>query len=189
MSENLQDMFFNFQRNNDSFIDLIFNGNEEMNNKTFLQKKRSSPFGFFNDSFEEDSYQYSNNNLSINNLESLDSDENVENPFNQSIKSNNNNNKPELNKFCSEEIKTKEASNNKTIEKQSLNNIKNDEQIIPEIKRNNRYDNDRVKIKLAASKSYIEKYNENVKDENLKITNFNFNKFKKILFMIYFWIN
>ena len=183
MNENQLDLFANFQRNdNESFIYLIDNGNEEINNKTFLQKKRSSSFGFLNESFEEDSYQYPNNNLfiNVNNIKSLVPEENGENPFNQIIKSNNNN-KPELNKFLSEEIKTKEASNNKSIEKNSLNNIINDEQIIPEIKRNNRDDNDRVKIKLVVSKSYVELFNKNVKDENLKIKNFDFNKFKKIL--------
>ena len=170
------------KENNESFIYLIDNGNEEINNKTFLQKKRSSSFGFLNESFEEDSYQYPNNNLfiNVNNIKSLVPEENGENPFNQIIKSNNNN-KPELNKFLSEEIKTKEASNNKSIEKNSLNNIINVEQIIPEIKRNNRDDNDRVKIKLVVSKSYVELFNKNVKDENLKIKNFDFNKFKKIL--------
>ena len=183
MNENQLDLFANFQINdNESFIYLIDNGNEEINNKTFLQKKRSSSFGFLNESFEEDSYQYPNNNLfiNVNNIKSLVPEENGENPFNQIIKSNNNN-KPELNKFLSEEIKTKEASNNKSIEKNSLNNIINDEQIIPEIKRNNRDDNDRVKIKLVVSKSYVELFNKNVKDENLKIKNFDFNKFKKIL--------
>ena len=183
MNENQLDLFANFQRNdNESFIYLIDNGNEEINNKTFLQKKRSSSFGFLNESFEEDSYQYPNNNLfiNVNNIKSLVPEENGENPFNQIIKSNNNN-KPELNKFLSEEIKTKEASNNKSIEKNSLNNIINVEQIIPEIKRNNRDDNDRVKIKLVVSKSYVELFNKNVKDENLKIKNFDFNKFKKIL--------
>ena len=183
MNENQLDLFANFQRNdNESFIYLIDNGNEEINNKTFLQKKRSSSFSFLNESFEEDSYQYPNNNLfiNVNNIKSLVPEENGENPFNQIIKSNNNN-KPELNKFLSEEIKTKEASNNKSIEKNSLNNIINDEQIIPEIKRNNRDDNDRVKIKLVVSKSYVELFNKNVKDENLKIKNFDFNKFKKIL--------
>ena len=184
MNENQLDLFANFQRNdNESFIYLIDNGNEEINNKTFLQKKRSSSFGFLNESFEEDSYQYPNNNLfiNVNNIKSLVPEENGENPFNQIIKSNNNNNKPEINKFLSEEIKTKEASNNKSIEKNSLNNIINVEQIIPEIKRNNRDDNDRVKIKLVVSKSYVELFNKNVKDENLKIKNFDFNKFKKIL--------
>ena len=186
MNENQLDLFANFQRNdNESFIYLIDNGNEEINNKTFLQKKRSSSFGFLNESFEEDSYQYPNNNLfiNVNNIKSLVPEENGENPFNHIIKSNNNNNKPELiiNKFLSEEIKTKEASNNKSIEKNSLNNIINVEQIIPEIKRNNRDDNDRVKIKLVVSKSYVELFNKNVKDENLKIKNFDFNKFKKIL--------
>ena len=184
MNENQLDLFANFQRNdNESFIYLIDNGNEEINNKTFLQKKRSSSFGFLNESFEEDSYQYPNNNLfiNVNNIKSLVPEENGENPFNQIIKSNNNNNKPEINKFLSEEIKTKEASNNKSIEKNSLNNIINDEQIIPEIKRNNRDDNDRVKIKLVVSKSYVELFNKNVNDENLKIKNFDFNKFKKIL--------
>ena len=183
MNENQLDLFANFQINdNESFIYLIDNGNEEINNKTFLQKKRSSSFGFLNESFEEDSYQYPNNNLfiNVNNIKSLVPEENGENPFNQIIKSNNNN-KPELNKFLSEEIKTKEGSNNKFIEKNSLNNIINDEQIIPEIKRNNRDDNDRVKIKLVVSKSYVELFNKNVKDENLKIKNFDFNKFKKIL--------
>ena len=183
MNENQLDLFANFQINdNESFIYLIDNGNEEINNKTFLQKKRSSSFGFLNESFEEDSYQYPNNNLfiNVNNIKSLVPEENGENPFNQIIKSNNNN-KPELNKFLSEEIKTKEASNNKSIEKNSLNNIINVEQIIPEIKRNNRDDNDRVKIKLVVSKSYVELFNKNVKDENLKIKNFDFNKFKKIL--------
>ena len=183
MNENQLDLFANFQRNdNESFIYLIDNGNEEINNKTFLQKKRSSSFGFLNESFEEDSYQYPNNNLfiNVNNIKSLVPEENGENPFNQIIKSNNNN-KPELNKFLSEEIKTKEASNNKSIEKNSLNNIINVEQIIPEIKRNNRDDNDRVKIKLVVSKSYVELFNKNVKDEKLKIKNFDFNKFKKIL--------
>ena len=183
MNENQLDLFANFQRNdNESFIYLTDNGNEEINNKTFLQKKRSSSFGFLNESFEEDSYQYPNNNLfiNVNNIKSLVPEENGENPFNQIIKSNNNN-KPELNKFLSEEIKTKEASNNKSIEKNCLNNIINDEQIIPEIKRNNRDDNDRVKIKLVVSKSYVELFNKNVKDENLKIKNFDFNKFKKIL--------
>ena len=183
MNENQLDLFANFQINdNESFIYLIDNGNEEINNKTFLQKKRSSSFGFLNESFEEDSYQYPNNNLfiNVNNIKSLVPEENGENPFNQIIKSNNNN-KPELNKFLSEEIKTKEASNNKSIEKNSLNNIINDEQIIHEIKRNNRDDNDRVKIKLVVSKSYVELFNKNVKDENLKIKNFDFNKFKKIL--------
>ena len=185
MNENQLDLFANFQRNdNESFIYLIDNGNEEINNKTFLQKKRSSSFGFLNESFEEDSYQYPNNNLfiNVNNIKSLVPEENGENPFNQIIKSNNNN-KLELiiNKFLSEEIKTKEASNNKSIEKNSLNNIINVEQIIPEIKRNNRDDNDRVKIKLVVSKSYVELFNKNVKDENLKIKNFDFNKFKKIL--------
>ena len=183
MNENQLDLFANFQRNdNESFIYLIDNGNEEINNKTFLQKKRSSSFGFLNESFEEDSYQYPNNNLfiNVNNIKSLVPEENGENPFNQIIKSNNNN-KPELNKFLSEEIKTKEASNNKSIEKNSLNNIINDEQIIHEIKRNNRDDNDRVKIKLVVSKSYVELFNKNVKDEKLKIKNFDFNKFKKIL--------
>lgn len=182
MSEKHVDLFCNFNKNNndyDSFKDLIDFGNEEKNNKTFLQKKRSSSFGFFNNSFEEDSYQYPNNDLSINNLISLDPDENGENPFNQSVISNYNN-KQELNKFHSEEIKTKEASNNKTVEKQSLNNLINDEQIIPEIKRNKRDDNDKVKIKLAVSKSYVEDYNEKIKNENLKIKNFNFNNFKKI---------
>ena len=167
MNENQLDLFANFQINdNESFIYLIDNGNEEINNKTFLQKKRSSSFGFLNESFEEDSYQYPNNNLfiNVNNIKSLVPEENGENPFNQIIKSNNNN-KPELNKFLSEEIKTKEASNNKSIEKNSLNNIINDEQIIPEIKRNNRDDNDRVKIKLVVSKSYVELFNKNVKDE------------------------
>ena len=183
MNENQLDLFANFQRNdNESFIYLTDNGNEEINNKTFLQKKRSSSFGFLNESFEEDSYQYPNNNLfiNVNNIKSLVPEENGENPFNQIIKSNNNN-KPELNKFLSEEIKTKEASNNKSIEKNSLNNIINVEQIIPEIKRNNRDDNDRVKIKLVVSKSYVELFNKNVKDKNLKIKNFDFNKFKKIL--------
>ena len=183
MNENQLDLFANFQINdNESFIYLIDNGNEEINNKTFLQKKRSSSFGFLNESFEEDSYQYPNNNLfiNVNNIKSLVPEENGENPFNQIIKSNNNN-KPELNKFLSEEIKTKEASNNKSIEKNSLNNIINVEQIIPEIKRNNRDDNDRVKIKLVVSKSYVELFNKNVKYENLKIKNFDFNKFKKIL--------
>ena len=183
MNENQLDLFANFQINdNESFIYLIDNGNEEINNKTFLQKKRSSSFGFLNESFEEDSYQYPNNNLfiNVNNIKSQVPEENGENPFNQIIKSNNNN-KPELNKFLSEEIKTKEASNNKSIEKNSLNNIINVEQIIPEIKRNNRDDNDRVKIKLVVSKSYVELFNKNVKDENLKIKNFDFNKFKKIL--------
>ena len=34
---------------------------------------------------------------------------------------------------------------------------------------------------MVVSKSYVELFNKNVKDENLKIKNFDFNKFKKIL--------
>ena len=129
-----------------------------------------------------------NTKFSINNLNSFDLNENSFNPFVQS----NIDNKQELshlfNKSNSEEIKTKEASNNKI--KEELNVIiKNDEEKMPEIIRNIRVDNDKIKIKLAVAKKFIEEYNKNVKDENLNIDNFNFDIFKKIFIIICFLIN
>ena len=152
---------------NDSYNNLIFKENK---NSIFLGNKRSSS-----------SLNPVDINFSFNIFNSQDLNDNND-PFNLLIKSNNDN-KQDLShifiKSNSEEIKTKEASNNKTIEKLNIN-IKNDEQKIPEIIRNERKDNDKIKIKLAVSKSYIEKYNKNVKDENLKIDKFDFDKFKNI---------
>ena len=131
---------------------------------------------------------HSNHNTKffINNLNSFDLNENSFNPLVQS----NIDNKQELshlfNKSNSEEIKTKEASNNKIeasnnkIKEEQNVIIKNDEEKMPEIIRNIRKDNDKIKIKLAVAKKFIEEYNKNVKDENLNIDNFDFDEFKNI---------
>ena len=149
---------------------------------SFDSKSDDNDIGLIFKENENSIFNYHSNHntkFSINNLNSLDLNENSFNPFVQS----NIDNKQELshlfNKSNSEEIKTKEASNNKI--KEELNVIiKNDEEKMPEIIRNIRVDNDKIKIKLAVAKKFIEEYNKNVKDENLNIDNFDFDKFKKI---------
>ena len=158
---------------------------------SFDSKSDDNDIGLIFKENENNIFNYHSNHntkFSINNLYSFDLNENSFNPFVQS----NIDNKQELshlfNKSNSEEIKTKEASNNKI--KEELNVIiKNDEEKMPEIIRNIRVDNDKIKIKLAVAKKFIEEYNKNVKDENLNIDNFNFDIFKKIFIIIYFLIN
>ena len=149
---------------------------------SFDSKSDDNDIGLIFKENENSIFNYHSNHntkFSINNLNSFDLNENSFNPFVQS----NIDNKQELshlfNKSNSEEIKTKEASNNKI--KEELNVIiKNDEEKMPEIIRNIRVDNDKIKIKLAVAKKFIEEYNKNVKDKNLNIDNFNFDEFKKI---------
>ena len=149
---------------------------------SFDSKSDDNDIGLIFKENENNIFNYHSNhntNISINNFNSLDLNENSFNPFVHS----NIDNKQELshlfNKSNSEEIKTKEASNNKI--KEELNVIiKNDEEKMPEIIRNIRVDNDKIKIKLAVAKKFIEEYNKNVKDKNLNIDNFNFDKFKNI---------
>ena len=149
---------------------------------SFDSKSDDNDIGLIFKENENSIFNYHSNHntkFSINNLNSFDLNENSFNPFVQS----NIDNKQELshlfNKSNSEEIKTKEASNNKI--KEELNVIiKNDEEKMPEIIRNIRVDNDKIKIKLAVAKKFIEEYNKNVKDKNLNIDNFNFDEFKNI---------
>ena len=175
------DKNFDYKSNDDDFYrDLM-----EIENRKFLQRKHSFSDDLFDYSIDRDNNYQSEPNIifPINNFKQPYMDENSENPFIQPVKLNSNN-ILELSSILNishfEEIKTKEASNNKTVENITINNIINNELEIHEIKRNIRDDNAKIKIKLAVSKLYVEEYNENVKDENLKIKNFDFNGFKNI---------
>ena len=98
----------------------------------------------------------------------------------------NKSNKPKLssndNKAFFEEIKTNEVSKFKPEEKKRINN-KNVEPTLPaiyEVIRKYRDDNDKIKIKRKVFELFKEMLNKNIKDDNLKINEFDQNKVKDI---------
>ena len=140
----------------------------------FINKKRS--FNYMIDS----NFILSNNIISQSN----DLDENDENDDHLYIQQTkpNKSNKSELNNFLNKskscEIKTNEESKIKFEEKNN-NNIINSENEIFENKKKIRGDNDQIKIQRWIFRSFREKINGKIKNENLKLKEFNANKVKE----------
>ena len=172
---------------NDFNNNLTFDENEEDKEeydiKNFLHKKRS----FSEDSLNnpEEKYNYSINSnftLSNNNIsQPNDLDENDDYLYLKPAKLNSKNKSElpkNLNKSKFIEIKTNKESKIKLEEKNSINllNIENE---IPEINKENRDDNDKIKILRWIFKSFRERINGKIKNENLKLKPFDSNKVKE----------
>jgi hypothetical protein len=152
---------------------------KNINNK-FLNNKRSFSPESLNNDIIDSNFTLSNNNISQ--LSDLDeNDESVDHSYIESSKLNNLNKSElihNLNKSKSCEIKTNEESKIKFEEKNN-NNIINSENEIFENKKKIRGDNDQIKIQRWIFRSFREKINGKIKNENFKLKEFNANKVKE----------